>query len=102
MYLIKSNNMNTIKLQIKKLKIAAKAKGLEVRFHDHKTNSGDFCIFIYDKSISKSYIVGFDGLWDIVPFSLLSFDNCLSKAYKWINHRDNRFEKVDGKWIYKG
>ena len=94
--------MNEVELKIKELKAVAKANGLEVRFRDHETGQGDFCIFIYDKSIRKSYIVGFDGLWNIVPFSMLSFDICLKQAYKWIEKRDKRFEKVDGKWIYKG
>ncbi len=91
--------MNTIELKIKELKAVAKANGLDVRFRDHKTNQGDFCIFIYDKSIRKSYIVGYDGDWGS---KYISFDKCLASAYNWINNRDNRFEKVDDKWIYKG
>jgi len=90
-----------ITAEINKLKTVAKENGLEVRFHDHKTNAGDFCIFIYDKSVRKSYMVGFDGLWGIVEFSKLSFKSCLNCAYKWIEKRDKRFEKVNGKWIYR-
>ena len=48
-----------IREEISKLKEAAKKNGLEVRFRDHKTNQGDFCIFIYDKSFRKTYAVGF-------------------------------------------
>ena len=89
-----------ITIEINKLKAVAKENGLEVRFHDHKTNMGDFCIFIYDKSVRKSYMVGFDGLWGIVEYSKLSFDVCLRSAYKWIEKRDKRYTKVDGKWVY--
>ena len=32
-----------ITAEINKLKAVAKENGLEVRFHDHKTNMGDFC-----------------------------------------------------------
>lgn len=88
-----------IELEIKKLKETAKKNGLEVRFHDHKTNMGDFCIFIYDKSVRKSYIVGYDGNWnsEVVPFNV-----CLRSAYHWIENRDKRYTKVDGRWKYVG
>ena len=89
-----------ITTEINKLKAVAKENGFEVRFHDHKTNMGDFCIFIYDKSVRKSYMVGFDGLWGIVEYSRLSFKSCLENAYNWIEKRDKRYTKVDGKWIY--
>ena len=29
------------------------------------------------------------------------FDVCLRLAYNWIEKRDKRFEKVNGKWIYR-
>ena len=87
-----------IRLEIDKLRDVAKANGLGIRFRDHKTNMGDFCIFIYDKSVRKSYMVGFDGSW---TNKSLSFESCLRMAYKWIEKRDKRFEKVNGKWIYK-
>ena len=86
-----------ITAEINKLKKVAKENGLEIRFRNHTTNMGDFCIFIYDKSVRKSYMVGFDGNWysEIVPFNV-----CLRSAYKWIENRDKRYTKVDGKWIY--
>lgn len=87
-----------VKEEISKLKEVAKSNGLEVRFHDHKTNMGDFCIFIYDKSVRKSYMVGFDGDW---KSDTTDFGFCLRQAYNWIEKRDKRFEKVNGKWIYK-
>ena len=91
-----------IRIEINRLKKVAKENGLEVRFHDHKTNMGDFCIFIYDKSVRKSYIVGYDGLWGIVEFSKLSFKSCLEKAYNWIEKRDIRYTKVDNRWRFIG
>ena len=88
-----------ITTEINKLKKFAKENGLEIRFHDHKTNMGDFCIFIYDKSVRKSYMVGFDGSWGS---KTLSFDVCLRSAYKWIEKRDKRYTKVNGKWYHIG
>ena len=38
-------------IEIKKLKEYAKEHGLEIRFRDHTTPLGDFCIFIYDKKV---------------------------------------------------
>ena len=89
-------------IEINKLKKVAKENGLEVKFRNHTTNMGDFCIFIYDKSVRKSYIVGFDGLWGIVEFSRLSFKSCLEKAYNWIEKRDKRYIKSNEKWMYIG
>ena len=89
-----------IRIEINRLKKVAKENGLEVKFRNHRTNMGDFCIFIYDKSVRKSYIVGYDGLWGIVEFSKLSFKSCLEKAYNWIEKRDIRYTKVDGMWVY--
>ncbi len=88
-----------ITAEISKLKTVAKENGLEVRFHKHTTNMGDFCIFIYDKSVRKSYIVGFDGSWNS---KTSPFDVCLRLAYNWIEKRDKRYTKVDGKWKYVG
>ena len=89
-------------IEINELKKVAKENGLEVKFRNHTTNMGDFCIFIYDKSVRKSYIVGFDGLWGIVEFSRLSFKSCLEKAYNWIEKRDKRYIKSNEKWMYIG
>jgi len=89
--------MISVANKIKGLKETAKENGLEVRFHNHKTNMGDFCIFIYDKSVRNSYMVGFDGNWNS---KYLSFEICLKDAYKWIKNRDKRYRKVNSKWIY--
>jgi len=91
-----------IRIEINKLKKVAKENGLEVKFRNHRTKMGDFCIFIYDKSVRKSYIVGYDGLWGIVEFSKLSFKSCLEKAYNWIEKRDIRYTKVDNRWRFIG
>ncbi len=91
-----------IRIEINKLKKVAKENGLEVKFRNHRTTMGDFCIFIYDKSVRKSYIVGYDGLWGIVEFSKLSFKSCLEKAYNWIEKRDIRYTKVDNRWRFIG
>jgi len=88
-----------ITAEINKLKKVAKENGLEVRFHDHKTNAGDFCIFIYDKSVRNSYIVGFDGYWNS---KTLPFDVCLRSAYHWIENRDKRYIRENGVWRYIG
>ena len=84
-------------VKIHELKAVAEVHGLKVRFHDHKTNMGDFCIFIYDKNVRKSYMVGFDGNWNskVVPF-----DVCLKSAYNWIEKRDKRYQKVNGEWKF--
>ena len=89
-------------IEINKLKKVAKENGLDVKFRNHTTNMGDFCIFIYAKSVRKSYIVGFDGLWGIVEFSRLSFKSCLEKAYNWIEKRDKRYIKSNENWMYIG
>jgi len=83
--------------KINKLKEVAKENGLDVRFRNHTTNMGHFCIFIYDKSVRESYMVGFDGNW---YSKKLTFNACLRSAYKWIEKRDKRYTKVDGKWVY--
>lgn len=88
-----------ITAEINKLKTIAKENGLEVRFRNHTTNMGDFCIFIYDKSVRKSYMVGFDGNWNSKK---LIFNVCLRSAYKWIEKRDKRYIKPNGRWQYIG
>ena len=90
--------MTTINEQISALKQYAKEHGLEVRFRDHKTDQGDFCIFIYDKAnFRESYAVGFDGYYGS---KAIGFDKCLKSAYHWIDKRDKRFTYRDGRWQY--
>lgn len=85
-------------MQINALKEYAKVHGLDVRFRDHKTDQGDFCIFIYDRqNFRKSYAVGYDGDWQS---KAVSFDKCLKSAYRWIDKRDKRFTFRDGRWQY--
>ena len=42
---------------------------------------GDFTIFIYDKRVKDSYMVGFDGSFDSEK---LSFDYCVAQSFVWI------------------
>ena len=83
--------------QISELKQYAKAHGLDVRFRDHKTDQGVFCIFIYDPNFRKSYAVGYDGDWQS---KAVSFEKCLKSAYNWIERRDKRFTYRDNRWQY--
>ena len=82
---------------IAELRQVAKQNGLQIRFRDVPNEQGDFCIFIYDKSFRKSYLVGFDGDNN----GHVSFEKCLKSAYNWIESRDRRFTKQGGKWLYK-
>ena len=71
--------------KIAELKAYAKKHGMEVRFRNHRTNQGDFCIFIYDRSFRpRSYAVGFDG--DYESCGGTDFGKCLKQAYKEIDN----------------
>ena len=82
---------------IAELRQVAKQNGLQIRFRDVPNEQGDFCIYIYDKSFRKYYLVGFDGDNN----GHISFEKCLKSAYNWIEKRDRRFTKQGGKWLYK-
>ena len=57
--------------------------GLKVKVRTFTNVCGDFCIFIYDKKVKSSYMVGFDGDYEsIMGFSI---DYCIDEAVKWIN-----------------
>lgn len=88
-------------IEIQRLKQHAKKHGLEIRFRDHTTPQGDFCIFIYDKSFRRSYAVGFDGCWGVGKSNPCSFETCVQSAYNWIEKRDKRFELINGVWEVK-
>lgn len=79
---------------IAQLKTMAIEHGCRVRFQNHRTNAGDFCIFIYDKAFRNSYAVGFDGNWD----GKINFEQCMKDAKHWLLYRDKRFHKVNGVW----
>jgi len=64
------------------VEIAAK-KGLTIKFRKHKTDQGDFCIFIYDKSKQSRYLIGYDGYWTKYPE--YSFEKCFNMALDYIN-----------------
>lgn len=75
---------NDYRQGIKYLKSLAKEKGLEVRFINHTNNTGDFHIFIYDKTKKKDYIIGLDGDWHTNE-EWLSFPKLCKDAEDWIN-----------------
>ena len=54
--------------------------GLKVKVRTYPNVCGDFCIFIYDKSVKQSYMVGFDGDFD----SETNVDYCIAESVKWI------------------
>lgn len=88
--------------KIEQLKNAAKKQGLKITFRDRPTNLGDFCIFIYDRSYRiNQYAVGYDGMWNAEESSPLHFLNCLKYAYNWLENRDERFSKINGRWTVK-
>ena len=86
-----------MKEKIELLRKEAEKQGLKIRFRKTPTDQGDFCIFIYDPSFRKGYAVGFDG--DNTGEGV-SFDQCLSSAYRWLEKRDKRFILRDDRWQY--
>lgn len=61
----------------------ANENGLKVKVRTFTNVCGDFCIFIYDKKVKSSYMVGFDG--DYESTMGFSIDYCIDEAVKWIN-----------------
>lgn len=59
----------------------AKEHGLSIRFRNGKDN--EFTIFIYDKSKSNNYIIGFDGSRTATTCNL---EYCCNQAYKFIKY----------------
>ena len=57
----------------------AKEHGLSIRFRNGKDN--EFTIFIYDKSKSNKYIIGFDGSRTATTCDL---EYCCNQAYRYI------------------
>ncbi len=58
----------------------ASKNGLKVKVRTFANNCGDFCIFIYDKAVKPSYMVGFDGYYNSED---LSINVCISYAFAW-------------------
>jgi hypothetical protein len=56
--------------------------GLKVKVRTFANVCGDFCIFIYDKKVKSSYMVGFDGNFGD---GKLTIDYCIGQAVEWIN-----------------
>lgn len=57
-------------------------KGLKVKVLTYPRTVSDFCIFIYDKSVKSSYMVGFDGEFD--GSTIATPDYCIKQSVKWI------------------
>ena len=55
--------------------------GLKVKVRTYPNACGDFCIFIYDKKVKPSYMVGFDGDFED---SKLTIDYCIGQSFEWI------------------
>lgn len=66
----------------------ASENGLKVKVRTYTNVCGDFCIFIYDKKVKPSYMVGFDGDFD--TSYELTFDYCADEAFKWIREYINK------------
>lgn len=78
-----------VKNSVNNLRDYAASKGLKLVFRNTPTNAGDFCFFIYKKT-GGSYLIGYDGYWDVDPRDNLSFDRCWDSAHKFISNY-NRF-----------
>lgn len=77
-------NDEEIKYSIDELKQLAEDKGLTLKFRNSTNNTGDFTIFIYDKSKQSRYLVGYDGEWN--PKYGLGFYKILEQAKKYIDN----------------
>ena len=68
---------------INTLKEYAKNRGLKVVFRNRKMPSGDFCFFVYHPD-RRSYLIGFDGSWDVDENNICSFTSCLKETRSFI------------------
>lgn len=96
-----NNKTKEVKAALSRLKKYAKQNGLEIRFVDRHTDTGDFHLFIYDKEVWDSYMVVLDGYWD-TSYEPLTFDAIYDAAARWIEFRDFRYTKINGRWEYNG
>ena len=65
----------------------AQRSNMRTVLRTHKTNCGDFCIFVYLNGV-KRYLVGYDGDWNAAKNDPRHFYNCCESAYKYIlRHR---------------
>lgn len=67
---------------LEKLEELAAKKGLEVWVRAIGKKPNDFTIFIYDKSVKDTYMVGFDGHFR--SEFICTFPYCLRQAKKWV------------------
>ena len=65
---------------LKEIRDLAKSKGMSVVMRKG-SYPNDFTIFIYDKRVKKSYLIGFDGNRDSKEFNL---ENCCNDAKNYI------------------
>lgn len=82
---------------IRELKEEAKSYGCNIRFSTRKTPCGDFHIFVYDKSLQDTYLVGYDGSFGGKTWNP---ERCVGLARHWLKVRDKRFVKENGKWRF--
>lgn len=70
--------------KLRYLEAFAKMNGLAVKVKVKEGGpTGDFTVFIYDKNVKKSYMVGFDGTFD--GYGKLTFDYCVNQGVMWLN-----------------
>lgn len=77
-------NFKNYKDGLEELTELANQDNLIIKFREYKSrnHSGDdFTIFIYDKNVRKSYLVGFDGSWNESHYN---FHYCYEQAKGWI------------------
>ena len=58
---------------------------LKVKVRTYPNVCGDFCIFIYDKKVKSSYMVGFDGDFDSDKLTI----DCIEQSFEWIKKYRN-------------
>lgn len=70
----------------------AESNGLIVKVRTFSTDCSDFCIFIYDKNVKSSYMVGFDGCFN--SRYGMTIDYCIFQSVKWIEDYIKRKSSV--------
>lgn len=78
----KNSSKDEIVYVIKELNKYADKKDLKIMIRNYHTNTGDFCIFVYDKLKNGRYLVGYDGDWDSKN---CNFQSCYEQSKKFID-----------------
>ena len=68
--------------KLNKLRVFAANGHLKVVVRKYPCACGDFCIFIYDKRVKPSYMVGFDGDFDTSTGCTIG--KCIDQSFSWI------------------